>query len=157
MTPAIKALQRANVPYRLLEYECGVVEAGFGVEIARKLEIDEARVFKTLVAQTTGGVLVLAVVPVSGRLNLKRLARVVGDKNARLAERAAAERVTGYVRGGITALGTRKRLRVVLDATALCLDRLVVSGGRRGLSIELDPRDFVRAAQAVVADVLDPS
>jgi Cys-tRNA(Pro)/Cys-tRNA(Cys) deacylase len=151
----VKSLERAKIPYRLLEYECEAVEQGFGSEIARKLDLEADRVFKTLVVRTSRGELVLAVVPVSGRLNLKRLAKAVGDKNAELAERAAAERATGYVRGGITALGTRRRLPVVLDATASSLDRVVISGGRRGLSIELDPRDFVRAADALIADLLD--
>ncbi len=126
------------------------------MEVAGKLGLNPHWVFKTLVVQTTDGSLALAAIPVSGRLNLKRLAKSLGDKNAQLADRGAAERVTGYVRGGITAIGTRRRLRAVLDRSALELERLIVSGGRRGLSIELRPADFIRVASAIVADVADP-
>lgn len=157
MTPAVDALRSARVAHRLLEYECGAVEHGFGVEIAHKLGLPVDLVYKTLVAETTSGKLVLGLVPVAGRLNLKRLAKAVGDKNAELADRAAAERATGYVRGGITALGTKKPLRTVLEETALLHDVIVVSGGRRGLSIELAPDALVSATGAIVADILDPA
>ncbi|QVT80790.1 Cys-tRNA(Pro)/Cys-tRNA(Cys) deacylase YbaK [Nocardioides aquaticus] len=107
---------------------------------------------KTLVAETDG-VLVVAVVPVTGELDLKALARAVGASRARMADPVAAERSSGYVRGGISPLGQRRRLRTVVDASALDHDRVYVSAGRRGLDVGLAPADLVRLTGATVAPV----
>ena len=108
--------------------------------------------FKTLVAEVDGA-LTVGVVPVAGRLDLKALAAAVGGKKAAMADPAAAERTTGYVLGGISPLGQRKRLRTVVDSSALGFDTVFCSAGRRGLEIEMAPGDLVQAVQATVADI----
>lgn len=151
-TPATVALTRAAVAYELHPYEHDDGTRSFGDEAVAALGLDPGRVFKTLVARVDG-TLLLAVVPVSSRLDLKAVAAAVGGKRAELAEPADAERATGYVLGGISPLGTRSRLRVVVDASALEGDRMWCSAGKRGLQMSLRPADLVRATGAVVAAV----
>ncbi len=119
---------------------------------AAALGVEPERMLKTLLAQVDGR-LVCGVVPVSGSLDLKALAAAVGGKRAEMAEPAAAERSTGYVVGGISPLGQKGRLRTVVDETAELRETVFVSGGRRGLSVELAPADLVRLTGAVLADV----
>ena len=124
----------------------------YGLEAADALGIAPERVFKTLVAEVDGA-LTVGVVPVAGQLDLKALAAAAGGKRAVMAGVTAAERATGYVAGGISPLGQRKRLPVVVDSSALGFATIFCSGGRRGLEIELAPADLVRAAAAVVAAI----
>ena len=131
-------------------YESG--PGAYGTAGAVALGVDPDRMFKTLLADLDGE-LVCAVVPVSGSLDLKALAAVLGGKRAAMAEPARAERSTGYVVGGISPLGQRSPLRTVVDETAELHDTIHVSGGRRGLSVELAPADLVRLTRAVVGDV----
>jgi Cys-tRNA(Pro)/Cys-tRNA(Cys) deacylase len=135
MTPAVATAERAGIRFALHEYahEDG---AAFGEEAAAKLGVDPARVFKTLVVDRDGE-LTVAIVPVAAQLDLRAL-----GKRAALAGRAAAERATGYVLGGISPLGQRKRLPAVLDESALAFETIFVSGGRRGLELELAPADL---------------
>ena len=121
----------------------------FGAEAAAALGVDPARVFKTLLASLDGS-LVVAVVPVSGRLDLKALARALGGSKAVMAEVAAAERATGYVAGGISPVGQKRPHPTVVDATALDHETVLVSGGRRGLDLELAPADLVAITGAIV-------
>ncbi len=153
-TPATALLARSGVEHRVHGYEHGEGRA-YGPEAAEALGVDPARVFKTLVAEVDGA-LAVGVVPVSATLDLKALAAAVGGKRARMADVAAAERATGYVAGGISPLGQRKRLRTVLDSSAAELDTLFCSGGRRGLEVELAPADLVRLTGAVVAPIAAP-
>lgn len=146
MTPAVVAAERAGIPFRLHEYEHDP-GAAFGLEAAAKTGVDPARVFKTLVVDRDR-VLSVAIVPVAAQLDLRTL-----GKRAALAERAAAERATGYVLGGISPLGQRKRLPTLLDESALRFETIFVSAGRRGLELELDPNDLVRLTGAKVAAV----
>lgn len=150
-TPATTLLDRRRVPYRLHSYPHRVGEA-YGPEAARALGLDPARVFKTLVAEVDGD-LTVGVLPVTGSLDLKALAAAVGGKRAKLAEVKAAERATGYVAGGISPLGQRKRLPVVVDSTATRFDTVFCSGGRRGLEIELAPADLVALTDAALAHI----
>jgi Cys-tRNA(Pro)/Cys-tRNA(Cys) deacylase len=150
-TPATTLLDRRRVPYQLHSYPHRVGEA-YGPEAARALGLDPARVFKTLVAEVDGD-LAVGVLPVTGSLDLKALAGAVGGKRAKLAEVKAAERATGYVAGGISPLGQRKRLPVVVDSTATRFDTVFCSGGRRGLEIELAPADLVALTDAMLADI----
>jgi len=153
-TPAISAVQRAGIPHSIHRYEgAGTAGEGYGLEAAAALGIDAARVHKTLVAATGDDRLVVAVVPVSGMLDLKALAEAVGARRAAMADAAAAERATGYVLGGISPLGQRRPLPTVVDEGALAHPTIFVSGGRRGLELELDPRDLVRLAHATVAAI----
>ena len=158
-TRALDLIVRAGVPHRIHEYE-PVERHGrdrerrpaYGSDAAMTLGIDPARVHKTLAA-TVDGQLVIAVVPVAGDLDLKRLAGAFHGRRAVLASPADAERATGYVIGGISPLGTRLPLPVVVNAAALDLDSVFVSAGRRGLQVELAPTDLVRLAGATVASI----
>ena len=147
MTPAVVAAERAGITFTLHEYEHDPKAESYGLEAAEKTGVDPARVFKTLVVAQDGK-LSVAIVPVASQLDLRAL-----GKRAALAERAAAERATGYVLGGISPLGQRKRLPTLLDESALEFATIYVSGGRRGLEIELAPTDLVRLTDARVAAV----
>ncbi len=153
-TPATVALTRAGIPHTVHPYrhDRDAVREGlaYGEEAAAALGVQPARVLKTLVAAVDGE-LVVAVLPVSARLDLKALAAASGGKRAEMADPAAAQRATGYVVGGISPVGQRKRLPTVVDASALEFETVYVSGGRRGLDIELAPQDLVAATGATVA------
>jgi Cys-tRNA(Pro)/Cys-tRNA(Cys) deacylase len=153
MTPAITAARRARIQYIVHEYVHDPAASAYGLEAAEKLGLEPVRVFKTLVAAVEGRGLAVGMVPVSSTLDLKALAAALGGKKARMAEIAEAERATGYVAGGISPLGQRKRLPVVLDESALRWGRIFVSAGRRGLEIELAPADLVRLCEAVTAPI----
>ena len=142
MTPAINAAKKAGIAYRIHEYEHDPGAASYGLEAAEKLGIPAERVFKSLVAEVDGH-LAVAIVPVAASLNLKALAAALGAKRAEMAEMAQAERSTGYVAGGISPLGQKKRLPTVLDDSATSFDAIFVSAGRRGLEIELKPEDLL--------------
>ena len=155
-TPATVALAAAGVPYTPHTYVHEATATSYGLEAATALGVDAARVFKTLVAAVDGR-LVVAVVPVHGQLDLKALAHAVGGKRAEMADPAAAERSSGYVRGGISPIGQRRPLMTVVDSSALDVPTMYVSGGRRGFDIELAPHDLVRLTGATVAAVGRPS
>ena len=151
-TPATALLAREKVPHTLHPYEPDAHASSYGEAGAAALGVEPARMFKTLLADLDGR-LVCAVVPVSGSLDLKALAAALKGKKAAMAEPAAAERSTGYVVGGISPLGQKTRLRTVVDVSALGFGTVHVSGGRRGLSLELAPADLVRLTSATVAEV----
>ena len=151
-TPATVALTRAGIAFELRAYEHDPRVEGYGLEAAQALGADPARVFKTLLA-SLDGTLVVGIVPVSGQLDLKALARALGGSKAVMADVAAAERATGYVAGGISPVGQKRPHRTVLDASALDHDTILVSGGRRGLDVELAPRDLVAITSAVTATI----
>jgi Cys-tRNA(Pro)/Cys-tRNA(Cys) deacylase len=154
-TPATVALTRAGVRYVVHEYEHTAGTGAYGAEAAKALGVPAARVLKTLLASADGR-LTVAVVPVDGSLDLKALAAAVGAKKAVLADPAEAERTTGYVRGGISPVGQRRRLPTVLDDSALDHETVYVSGGRRGLDLELAPPDLVHVTDARVAPIRRP-
>ncbi|GAA2962732.1 MULTISPECIES: Cys-tRNA(Pro) deacylase [Streptomycetaceae] len=151
-TPATVALAAAGTAFTVHAYAHDPSAPSYGEEAAEALGVSPDRVFKTLVADVDGE-LVVAVVPVAGSLDLKALASAVGGKRAAMADPAAAERSTGYVRGGISPLGQRKRLRTVLDASAGAHPTICVSAGRRGLEVELSPQDLTTLTNAVLAPV----
>lgn len=144
-TPAIAAAEQAGIPFELHEYDHDPAADAYGLEAAEKLGVDPARLFKTLVVSVDGA-LAVACVPAAAQLDLKGL-----GKRTALADKTHAERATGYVAGGISPLGQRRRLPTHVDASALEHDTILVSAGRRGLQIELDPRDLVRLTGARVA------
>lgn len=154
MTPAVGAARRAGIDCRMLEYEHAEGTSAFGREAAEALGLDPHRVFKTLVAELASGELVVAIVPVAARLDLKALAAAAGSKKAVMADPQAAERATGYVVGGISPLGQRRRLATVLDISALDQDRIYVSGGRRGLELCLRPEDLVALTDAATVPII---
>jgi Cys-tRNA(Pro)/Cys-tRNA(Cys) deacylase len=151
-TPALRALDRAGTPYTLHPYGHDPGAESFGLEAAEAIGVDPARVFKTLMAEVDS-CLVVAVVPVSGRLDLNALARAVGARKAAMADPAVARRVTGYVVGGISPLGQRRTHPTVVDASALDHDTVLVSAGRRGLDVELPPADLVALTSATTAPI----
>jgi Cys-tRNA(Pro)/Cys-tRNA(Cys) deacylase len=151
-TPATALLAKQKVDHTLHSYTHDPRHDSYGLEAAEALDVAPERVFKTLLAEVDGA-LVVGIVPVTGQLDLKALAAAVGGKRAKLAEVAAAERATGYVAGGISPLGQRKRLPTVLDASAEKFDTMFCSAGRRGLEMELAPGDLARLLGATVADI----
>ena len=153
MTPAVEAARRAGVPFELLEYEHDPAAEAYGEEAARALQLDPARVFKTLVAKLDGGTLAVGIIPVAARVDLKALAATLGARRAEMAPPAEAERATGYVVGGISPLGQKRRLPIALDSSALGHGTICVSAGRRGAQIALAPADLVRLTGALVADI----
>ena len=151
-TPATVLLTAQQIPHSLHPYDVSPDAPNYGALVAEALGIAPAEVFKTLVAEVDGA-LTVAVVPVTGDLDLKALAHAAGGKRAALADRAAAERSSGYVRGGISPLGQRKRLPTVVDDSATGLDRMYVSAGRRGLQVALAPDDLIRLTAAIIAQI----
>ncbi|MGW5648330.1 Cys-tRNA(Pro) deacylase [Saccharopolyspora sp. NPDC003752] len=151
-TPATALLSKRRIPHQVHAYEHDPRAESFGLEAAEALGQPPERIFKTLVAEVDGK-LAVGVVPVTGQLDLKALAAAVGGKKAKMAEIADAERATGYVAGGISPLGQKKRLPVVIDASATGFDTIYCSAGRRGLEIELAADDLVRLLDARVAAI----
>ena len=151
-TPATAAVAKAKVEHRIHEYSHDPAAASYGLEAAEQLGVDPAAVFKTLVAEVDGR-LAVAVVPVAARLDLKALAAAAGGRKAVMAEAVDAERATGYVVGGISPLGHRKRLPVFLDASMQDRTTVMVSAGRRGLELELEPQDLARLSGGTYADL----
>ena len=152
-TPAVRILEKARVVHTLHPYDPEhPSDQGHGEAAVAALGADPARVFKTLVARVDG-VLTVAVVPVSGTLDLKALAAAAGGRKAVMAEPADAERATGYVLGGISPLGQKKALPTVMDDSALGFPTVMVSAGKRGLQLELAPGDLVRLTRARTAPI----
>ncbi|MDX6257938.1 MAG: Cys-tRNA(Pro)/Cys-tRNA(Cys) deacylase [Frankiales bacterium] len=149
-TPATVALTRAGIPFTLHSFDLTPSTASYGLAAAEALGVLPERVFKTLLAEVDGR-LVVAVVPVSGQLDLKALAAAAGGKKAAMAEPALAERTTGYVVGGISPLGQRKQLATFVDASAAAHPTIYVSAGRRGADIELAPQDLIVLLGATIA------
>ncbi|MDX5373092.1 Cys-tRNA(Pro) deacylase [Pseudomonas alcaligenes] len=137
MTPAIDLLKKAKAEHKVHSYQHDPKTASYGLEAAEKLGLDPARVFKTLLASTDKGELLVAVVPVAGSLDLKALAHAAGAKKADMADPQLAQRSTGYLVGGISPLGQKKRLRTFIDESARQHPTIHVSAGRRGLEVEL--------------------
>ncbi|ALV40097.1 aminoacyl-tRNA deacylase [Pseudarthrobacter sulfonivorans] len=151
-TPATAALAAAGVPFVLHPYAHDPSAASYGTEAAEALGIAPEKVFKTLMVEVEGR-LAVGVVPVSGNLDLKAFAAALGAKKASMADPAAAERRTGYVLGGISPLGQRQSSPTVVDSSALNLGTMLVSGGKRGLDVELAPADLIRLTSAVTAAI----
>ncbi len=153
MTPAIRTLEAAGVAFTTHEYERSESLNDFGKEAADKLGLDPDQVFKTLLV-TVDGSHAVAVVPVSCKLSLKAVGKALGAKHVEMCDPAVAERITGYVRGGISPLGQKRRLPTVIDETAILFGQIYVSGGKRGLDIAVAPADLVGLLEAALADIV---
>ncbi|MGO2449603.1 Cys-tRNA(Pro) deacylase [Pseudomonas taetrolens] len=153
MTPALDLLKKVRAEHRVHSYEHDPKSASYGLEAAEKLGLEPARVFKTLLACSEKGELLVAVVPVVGSLDLKALAHVAGVKKVEMADPMAAQRSTGYLLGGISPLGQKKRLRTFIDQSALGFATVFVSAGRRGLEVELAAGALSEHTQAAFAEI----
>ncbi|ROS00103.1 Cys-tRNA(Pro)/Cys-tRNA(Cys) deacylase [Sinobacterium caligoides] len=143
MTPGVKVVKRAGVDFKLHQYEHDSQSKSYGLEAAEMLNLPVERVFKTLVLKLSTGRLAVAVLPVGEQLNLKRFASAVGDKKVAMADPQEVERSSGYVLGGVSPIGQKKALPTVLDDSAQACETIFVSGGRRGLEIELQANDLL--------------
>ena len=153
MTPAITVARRNKIAHTIHEYEHDPTADSYGVEAAEKLGIPDSRVFKTLVLLLDHKELAVGIVPVGSTLSMKRFARTAGAKKAAMASLVEVERATGYVPGGVSPLGQKKRLRTIIDASAKTFATIFVSAGRRGLEIELNPNDLKELTHGVFARI----
>ena len=154
MTPATKLLKANKVDFSIHEYEHDANAKSFGLEAAEKLNLRVEEVFKTLLVTDEKNYFV-AILPVHHQLNLKKVAQAVGAKKLKMSDPKDAERLTGYLVGGISPVGQKKRLKTVIDQSAVQLEKLYVRGGKRGLDIGLKPQDLAKVLSATFADVLD--
>jgi Cys-tRNA(Pro)/Cys-tRNA(Cys) deacylase len=153
MTPAINTAKKMRIPFTVHQYIHDPDRGVYGKEAAEKLGIAEERVFKTLVVQLDDSSLVVGVIPVASMLSMKRIAKVAGAKKAVMADRAVVERSTGYVLGGVSPLGQKKRIRTVIDSSAGRFPTIYVSAGRRGLEIELKAADLAMLTGGSFAEI----
>ncbi|WP_243544195.1 Cys-tRNA(Pro) deacylase [Pseudodesulfovibrio tunisiensis] len=142
MTPAIKAAKKAKIQFSIHEYKHDPKAESYGGEAAQKLGVAPERVFKTLVVAMDTKSLAVAVVPVTGMLDLKALAKALGVKKVTMADTHVVQKTTGYVLGGVSPLGQKKRLPTIIDQSAESQETIFVSAGRRGMDIELSPEDL---------------
>ncbi|MFA5529253.1 MAG: Cys-tRNA(Pro) deacylase [Thiohalomonadaceae bacterium] len=153
MTPAIDAAKNAGVAHTVHAYEHDPSCAAYGTEAAEKMGVAATRVFKTLVVQLDGKVFAVGIIPVAAQLSMKLMAKAAGAKKATMADKQDVERITGYVLGGVSPLGQKRRLKSFIDASARPFPTVYVSAGRRGLEIELAPDDLAHLTGAAFAEL----
>jgi len=153
MTPAITLLEKSETEFRLHQYVHDSDCSSYGAEAAEKLDVDERRIFKTLVSRLDSGELVVAVIPVGKKLDLKNLAKSCDSKKAKMASTSEVEKTTGYVVGGVSPLGQKKRLTTLVDVTASDCESVFVSGGKRGLEIELSAHALIELTDGAFAPI----
>jgi Cys-tRNA(Pro)/Cys-tRNA(Cys) deacylase len=148
MTPAIKSLQKAKIAFKTHEYSHDPAAESYGLEAAEKMGVDAAQVFKTLVVMLDAKDYAVGIIPVSDMLSMKQIAKAAGAKKAVMAAKDDVERMTGYVLGGVSPIGQKKRFKTFIDSSAQQLNTIFVSAGRRGLEIELTPQDLKSQTRA---------
>ena len=153
MTPGINVARKARITHKVHEYDHDSSSESYGLEAAEKLGVPVARVFKTLVVSLDNKELAVGVIPVSSMLSMKLMAKAAGAKKATMAAQSEVERSTGYVLGGVSPLGQKKRLRTIIDSSARNHPTVYVSAGRRGLEIELSPDDLESLVNGVLAEI----
>jgi len=153
MTPAIITVKKNKVSHKIHEYSHDEASESYGLEAAEKMGVAAERVFKTLVVALDSKELVVGVIPVSSMLSMKLIAKAAGAKKAAMADKSDVERSTGYVLGGVSPLGQKKRLRTIIDSSAKSYSTIYVSAGRRGLEIELNPGDLSALTRGAMADI----
>ncbi|KXI28059.1 Cys-tRNA(Pro) deacylase [Paraglaciecola hydrolytica] len=147
MTPAINLLKQAKISHKVHEYQHDAQYESYGLEAAEKLNIEPERVFKTLVVKLDNGQLAVGILPVNQMLSMKAMAKALNAKKAEMADKVAVQRSTGYVLGGVSPLAQKKRLKTVIDQSAQEFVSIFISGGRRGLEIELAATDLAKVTQ----------
>lgn len=155
MTPAVKQLKKSQISYKLHQYQHDASAKSFGLEAVEKLQVSAETVFKTLVVDVDNKYLAVAIIPVMSQLSLKKLAKVLHAKKIKMAEPIKVQSSTGYVLGGVSPFGQKKLLTTVVNGTAEALNSLYISGGKRGLEIELSPKDLILTLQASSADIIN--
>lgn len=155
MTPAVNLAKKLKLDYQIHEYQHDPSAESYGLEAADKLGVPAEQVFKTLVVETDANKLAVAILPVSDTLNFKKMAKALGCKKVQMADPKVVERSTGYVLGGVSPLGQKKRLPSVIHQSAAALNTIHVSGGRRGLEIELPPHQLASSLNAKFSDIID--
>ena len=153
MTPGINVAKKNNIAHTVHEYSHDSLSESYGSEAAEKLGVPEIRVFKTLVVSLDNKELAVGVVPVSSKLSMKLIAKAVGAKKAAMATKTDVKRSTGYVIGGVSPLGQKKRLKTIIDSSANNFSTVYVSAGRRGLEIELSPEDLRKLVNGTFAEI----
>lgn len=153
MTPAINEAKKQKIEYQVHKYSHNPSHSSYGLEAVESLGLDPEKVFKTLVVQLGNGNLAVGIVPVSKQLNMKQMAKAAGEKKAAMADATLVEKSTGYVLGGVSPLGQKKRLTTIIDASASDHKTIFVSAGRRGLEIELSPEDLSRLTSGSFAQI----
>lgn len=153
MTPGIKIAKKNKIPHRVHEYTHDASSESYGLEAADKLGVPAQQVFKTLVVNLDNRELAVGIIPVSNSLSMKLIAKAAGAKKASMADPADVERSTGYVLGGVSPLGQKKRLKTIIDSSAENYSTIYVSAGRRGLEIELSPEDLKKLTNGVFAEI----
>ncbi|GAB2190856.1 Cys-tRNA(Pro) deacylase [Sessilibacter sp. MAH1] len=154
MTPAIKLLQKLKIAHTIHEYQHDPGAQSYGLEAAEKLGLNPAQVFKTLVVQLDNKELAVGIIPVEAKLSMKLIAKAAKAKKAAMADPVLVERTTGYVLGGVSPLGQKKRLKTVIDQSAESFDRIYVSAGKRGMDLELSPKDLQTVTSAIFAELM---
>lgn len=155
MTPAVNLAKKLKLDYQIHEYQHDPSAESYGLEAADKLGVPAEQVFKTLVVETDANKLAVAILPVSETLNFKKMAKALGCKKVHMADPKLVERSTGYVLGGVSPLGQKKRLATIIHQSAAALSTVHVSGGRRGLEIELPPQQLASSLNAKFSDIID--
>ena len=153
MTPAINCLKKAKINYQIHQYEHDANSKAYGEEAAEKLNIPFDQILKTLVISVDNKNLSVALVPVSKQLDLKAFIKVIGSKRAKMANKKEIERVTGYILGGVSPIGQKKKLITIIDSSALKFNTIYVSAGRRGMQIEISPKDLGSQTNAIFDDI----
>ncbi|MDT0605241.1 Cys-tRNA(Pro) deacylase [Thalassotalea castellviae] len=153
MTPAVKLLDKLKIAYQLHQYHHDESAASYGLEAAEKLAVDAKKIFKTLVVEMENKSLAVAIVPVENQLTLKNVAKALKCKKVTMADPKRVQTTTGYVLGGVSPLGQKKRLKTVIDKSSQQFSTIFVSGGKRGLEIEISPNDLILVLSAIVGNI----
>lgn len=153
MTPAINLLKKNKCNFKILKYDHDPECTNYGLEAAEKLNLDANQVYKTLLVELNPKELAVGIIPVNCMMSLKNIAKALGAKSAKMADKDEAQKTTGYLLGGISPFGQKKRLRTVLDESAKTFKTIYVSGGRRGLDIEVDIKDIDKLLNLTIADI----
>jgi Cys-tRNA(Pro)/Cys-tRNA(Cys) deacylase len=155
MTPAIKQAEQKKIPFKIHQYHHDIKAKSFGAEAAEKLGVAPEQVFKTLVVSTENKKLAVAILPVNQQLNLKAMAKALKTKKVQMADTKKVESTTGYVLGGVSPLGQKKLLVTVIDNNSQAFETIFVSGGKRGLEIELSPTDLAKMTRGIFENIID--